>query len=257
MSAEKNTMKQQWEKITAKVNVLSQRERVILCVTGVAVAFIAVYIPLLSSLSFKKGRLEKDLVTQQSRLASIESQIQALETPGASDPNQTRRERLSTLKQEAAAIDQEFQALQKTLVPPDNMTALLEDLLKRNGNLKLVSLNTLPVSPLVKAAAEETKASAPKSDIPQASASSAGGKSTPVPQVVAVPAQHMEIFKHGVEITVEGNYRDLLRYLAELEKLPWRMYWSQVQLKVEEQPPRTLMTFTVFTLSLEKTWLSL
>jgi MSHA biogenesis protein MshJ len=110
---------------------------------------------------------------------------------------------------------------------------------------------------LVKAAAEETKASAPKSDIPQASASSAGGKSTPVPQAVAVPAQHMEIFKHGVEITVEGNYRDLLRYLTELEKLPWRMYWSQVQLKVEEQPPRTLMTFTVFTLSLEKTWLSL
>lgn len=254
MSADKSSMKHQWEHIAAKVNGLSQRERIILCVTAVAVAFIAVYIPLLSSLSFKKGRLEKDLLTQQSRLASIETQIQALETPGASDPNQARRERLSALKQEAATIDQEFLSLQKTLVPPDNMTALLEDLLKRNGSLKLVSLKTLPASSLIKPV-EDIKAAVPKSDIPQASA----GKSAPMtpPAPVSTPEPRMQIFKHGVEITVEGSYRDFVRYLADLEKLPWRMYWSQVQLKVEDQPPRTLMTFTVFTLSLEKTWLSL
>jgi MSHA biogenesis protein MshJ len=254
MSAKKSTMKQQWEQIAAKVNVLSQRERVILCVTAVAVAFIAVYIPLLSSLSFKKGRLEKDLVTQQSRLASIETQIQALETPGANDPNQARRQRLTTLKQEAATIEQEFQSLQKTLVPPGSMTALLEDLLKRNGNLKLVALNTLPVSPLIKPA-EAPKVAAPKSDIPQASTDK-NAPATP-PSIAAILEPRMQIFKHGVEITVEGSYRDFVRYLADLEKLPWRMYWSEVQLKVEEQPPRTLMTFTVFTLSLEKTWLSL
>lgn len=256
MSNPTDSMKQQWATITAKVNGLTQRERVILFVCVVAVAFMVVYLPLLSSLSFKKGRLEKDLIAQQGRLISVESQIQALETPGANDPNMARRQHLAALKQEGQTIDQDLEALQKTLVPPDSMTALLEDLLKRNGSLKLVALNTLEASPLVKPTVEAPKAASQAT--PQAApVPSSSAKSAPAPQPAPAAEPRLQIYKHGVEITVEGNYRDMLRYLGDLEKLPWRMYWSEVKLKVEDQPPRTLMTFTVFTLSLEKAWLSL
>lgn len=240
-------MKQHWIKLATKVNALSQRERIILCATVAVITFVAVYMPVITPLAAKQKNLRQQLSEQQARLGTIEEQIKMLETPGPNDPNLARRQHIGALKQESLSIDEELLALQKTLVPPDNMSALLEDLLKRNGNLKLVKLNTLAASPLIK----------PSSDAPKPAEAAPAGSPVPASKPLAPPEARLQIFKHGVEITVEGSYRDLLRYLAELEKLPWRMYWSQVQLQVDEQPPRTQMTFTVFTLSLEQTWLSL
>ena len=68
--------------------------------------------------------------------------------------------------------------------------------------------------------------------------------------------EEAQIYKHGVEITVQGTYLDLLAYLAELERLPWRMYWGNLDLKVDEYPQSTLV-LTLYTLSLDKAWLAI
>jgi MSHA biogenesis protein MshJ len=47
-----------------------------------------------------------------------------------------------------------------------------------------------------------------------------------------------------------------LAYLADLERLPWRMYWGNLDLKVGEYPQSTLV-LKLYTLSLDKTWMSL
>ena len=44
------------------------------------------------------------------------------------------------------------------------------------------------------------------------------------------------LFKHEVELVVEGNYLDLLSYLQGLESLPQRLYWKQSHLRVVEHP---------------------
>ena len=62
------------------------------------------------------------------------------------------------------------------------------------------------------------------------------------------------VYKHGVELVVKGSYADLTQYLMRLEGLPWQMFWGKAELKVEEYPKATL-TLTLFTLSLDKTWL--
>jgi len=63
------------------------------------------------------------------------------------------------------------------------------------------------------------------------------------------------LYRHGVEISVEGSYPELLAYLAMLERLPWRVYWSEASLSTQAYPTSRL-TLTLFTLSLDKTWLS-
>jgi MSHA biogenesis protein MshJ len=57
-----------------------------------------------------------------------------------------------------------------------------------------------------------------------------------------------------VEITVHGNYLDMLSYLVALEHLPSQMFWGKAQMNVIQYPVAEL-TLTVYTLSLDKTWL--
>jgi MSHA biogenesis protein MshJ len=62
------------------------------------------------------------------------------------------------------------------------------------------------------------------------------------------------VFKHGVRITVRGSYPDMLRYLETLEHLKAQMFWGRAELTVTRYPVAEL-TLTVYTLSLDKTWL--
>ncbi len=62
------------------------------------------------------------------------------------------------------------------------------------------------------------------------------------------------MYKHGVQITVRGSYADLVQYLTALEKLPTRMFWGTAKMKVVQHPTVEL-TLTLYTLSLDKTWL--
>jgi MSHA biogenesis protein MshJ len=103
---------------------------------------------------------------------------------------------------------------------------LLEEMLKHNRGLRLAALRTLPVALVVERKAET-----------DAAKNSEAG-----------------VFKHGVEITLHGGYADLLAYLAQIEGLPQQMFWSRLHLKVDAYPKITL-TLTVYTLSLDRTWL--
>ena len=61
------------------------------------------------------------------------------------------------------------------------------------------------------------------------------------------------LYRHGVEITVQGNYADMLAYLESLERLPRRVYWGALKIDAQKWPA-SQMTVTVYTISLEKTW---
>lgn len=64
------------------------------------------------------------------------------------------------------------------------------------------------------------------------------------------------IYRHGVELNVEGSYAELLAYLQELEALPEQLLWGQLQLKVE-QYPRVQLMLRVYTLSTDLDWFKL
>jgi MSHA biogenesis protein MshJ len=54
---------------------------------------------------------------------------------------------------------------------------------------------------------------------------------------------------------------DLLDYVSQLEQMPWHVLWSKAALNEEQNPavmwPANRLKLTVYTLSLDKTWLSI
>lgn len=241
-------MKQYWQKLTQKIDALSLRERVIIFVM-LAVLFITIFNAALLDRQFsKQKRLSDQVNAEQAQINLVRIQIQQA-VQAKADPDAANKERLQALKQQSAQMQSVLLDMQKGLVSPDKMTVLLEDILRRDRKLRLLSLKTLPASILSES--DPTEAGKAK-DKPSAASTAAvrnigAGDSQPAAGTV---------YKHGVEIVVQGGYLDILDYMAALEAMPWQLFWGKANLKVDQHPDATL-TLTLFTLSLDKKWLNL
>lgn len=230
-------MKQHWIKLAGRVDAMNLRERTLIFLMVAAVLVALANSLLLDPLRQKETRLSQQLKQDQDSIAAIHTQIQNLAQGRGNDPAAANRNRRKALQQEIGQADEALKALQKGLVQPDRMTALLEDILRREGQLQLVSLKTLPVSGVLDGAAAKDKSG--QEAKPEVKKETAG-----------------QVYKHGVELVVRGSYADLQHYLTRLEGLSWQMFWSQAELKVEEYP-QSVLTLTLYTLSLDKTWLNI
>jgi hypothetical protein len=61
-------------------------------------------------------------------------------------------------------------------------------------------------------------------------------------------------YRHSMILTVKGNYLDILSYLNRLEKLPWRVFWKQANLIVEDYPT-SILTVEIYTISRDEAWI--
>jgi MSHA biogenesis protein MshJ len=222
-------MKQRWQRLTVKIDAMSLRERAMIFAMAALVVVTLVNTLLLDPLLARQKALSQRAVQEQGKIADMQMQIQALVDAHEADPDTAARARLQALQQQFAQLAEQLQDMRKGLVPPDRMPQLLQSILKRQGRLQLVALKTLPATSL---SGQQPKADAPKAE----------------------RAENL-VYLHGVEITVQGSYADMLDYLAQLEHLPWQMFWGKVNLEVKAYPVATV-TLTLYTLSLDKVWLS-
>jgi MSHA biogenesis protein MshJ len=160
----------------------------------------------------------------QARQARQQS-TQVLQTLDASITALHQRKDLDTrqLQAELAALQArtgrpEAEGRASDLVSPADMLPLLEQLLGRHSGLKLRSLQSLGRAAL--------------------------GQGAPT------------LYRHGVELTVEGRYADLIDYLKTLEASPQRLLWGSLQLKVL-QHPQVLLTLRLHTLSTDAHWVEI
>ena len=226
-------MKEQWQKIVDKIDALALRERALIFVMMSVVLITPVNMFLLNPLREKEKSLSQQLSEKQTQIATLQSQLQDLAVSSQIDPDIENRKRVQELKRKLAELEAPLETVQQSLVSPDKKVSLLEDLLVQNPRLRLVSLKTLPATSVL-----ESKSIEP--------GKKGGGVSVPVTSLV---------YKHGVQLTLEGGYLDLLQYLVAMEKLPWRVVWGEADLRVDEYP-KIVLTLTLYTLSLEKVWLS-
>lgn len=226
-------MKQQWEKISAKLDALSLRERVLIFATVTVLALSLVNSLLLEPLFARQKALRSQISEQQLTMTEVQSQIATVVQENSPDTNSSQRNQINQLKQEIAEGNAYLKSSREKLVQPEKMAEHLRQLLSKNNRLQLVALQTLPVTPLI----EQLNAKSPE----QA-------------RVATGAALDKQVFKHGVQLTIRGNYLDLLQYLSALEKLPQQMYWARAQMSVVQYPAAEL-TLILYTLSLDKTWL--
>lgn len=220
-------MKEQLQVWLARFDARPERERWALAIAIVAVVYF-IGDSLLVSSPLLRGRAQAALVTQyESERATLANQLTATQAELASAGVQRDKMR-QELQARRSELDGKLKALDGTLVTPQAAPALLERLMGRRKGLQMLGLRTLSPVPVLAR--------------PQAAAETSN--------------DGMNVYRHGVEIRLAGNYLDLLGYLADLEAVPERLLWEGVNLTVDAYP-RSVLTLRVYTLSLDKAWLVL
>lgn len=209
------SLKAQWQAWADKLAALSQRERVLIMLTGVVlVGAISTY----GWLDAAVVRLEQDrlaLSSAQRDLKVMDLENQGKQARLARDPDQNVRTQLAGVDEEIGKLDAALKAQTVDLIQAHEMPEVLEALLSRSANLHMVALTSLAPEPLM-----------------------AG-------------EQRINLFKHGIRLKLEGGYFDVYQYLKALEALPRHFYWKQFDYQVQEHP-KAVVEMEIYTLSTSK-----
>lgn len=237
-----------------RFNQRNQRERLMLIAAAAALAWMAAdrlwlgpalqdwqqARTALAEARHKREDLQADIGQRQSRSATMARAQQA---------------ELAQWRQRLKDADASLRAHEDSLVGADRMLDLLDKLLARHGEVRVRGLRSLGrsdlLNPAAAPAAATTWTAAPTAPTtwtaaPAAAAASAAAATAPV----------VGLYRHGVELVLEGSYADLLGYLKAMEALPQRVLWGGAGLQVE-QHPRCVLTLRVYTLSRDPNWLEL
>ena len=220
-----------WNRLRTRYMALARRERALVLAAALAVVLGGGSVVFIEPAQRQRASLQEQFARQSAELAALRPQVQQLQERQR-NPDAATQAQLQALQHRLQAADDEFAQLQRALVPPQDMGRLLDSLLRSHRGLQLVALHSLAptsVGDLLAPPAAASAASAP-----------AG---TP----------HDWLYRHGVQVTLQGSYADLVAWLDDLERQPRRVYWGELKLDATRWPA-TVMTVTVYTISLEKTW---
>ncbi|MGE6659825.1 type II secretion system protein GspM [Pseudomonas sp. NPDC077408] len=163
------------------------------------------------------------------RLLAAESSLLEIQAKLAADPNLSYRQALAAAQVSHDELLQRIDLETSTLVSPTRMKGLLQDLLRNQTQLKLVALESSSGPLAVPAAA------------------TAESKEQKTPPVV--------FYRHGLRLTLEGGYFDLLAYLNAVQGSGWRLHWDSLNYEVgEEGAGRARVTLDLHTLSRDAGW---
>ena len=218
-------MKTSWQTLSAKFDGYSLRERLLLlfCLLALLVG--------IWQLAFALPQ-EKRREQMQNELAQIKTDIQAQEAQrqaflsaiqGGEDSELARLEsRLEELNNQLASLSQ-------GLVEARQLPEILQQVLISTTDVRLRRLRTLPVREL-----QLQRLESRSDDTDTAESERATG-----------------IFQHRVELEISASYFQLLALLQQLEALPWRFYWDQLDYQRNDYP-RGDIRLRVHTLTAEE-----
>ncbi len=220
--------------LARRFDALVKRERVL-----VFFAVLSAILGLAFALAIDPARIKaKEL---RVRITDHRSQLQALRVTGEAlkrqlqhDVNADVRSRLTAARTQLDALELQIKGFHQTLIPAHSMAKVMSGMLEREATVQLISLRNIAAEPLTLDGQGKTRASEGE-------------------RVKADQSQGF-LYKHGIELVVEGGYFELLNYLSNLEKQPWRMLWAETSLTAEY--PKSRLRLKVYTLSLDPSWLS-
>jgi MSHA biogenesis protein MshJ len=216
-------MMDRFNALVARFNGLSLRERVFLAAALMVVIGAVWQALLMGPLEARETRASKKLTNLQERLTNLDESMDAT-ARGLNDGMPDRLQRLKVLKAKLAETEDSVRVFTSDLVDPEQMRFVLEDLISQQQGLSVVSVSNLPAESLFEEEAESDSDQGP------------------------------ELYRHGVLLVLEGPYLEALTYLQDIEALPWRFFWSQVDIQVDEYP-RTRILIQLNTLSLDEEWI--
>jgi MSHA biogenesis protein MshJ len=202
----------------AQLDGMKQRERLLVVATGMLVLGTAWYVGLMEPVikETEKSRTEIKTVRERTKSVNLSLETQALQ---ASSGAIGHREQYTLVKRRLEELNEQLGGYTAELIGPGEMARVLQGVLQKQDNLRLIQIHNLTPEPLTKAANDE-----------------------------------VIFYKHGLEIEFEGGFFACLEYLEQIEDLPWRFYWQVLELQVLEYP-RNRIRIEISTLSPYQEWI--
>lgn len=213
-------MKAQFEQLAQKFDALSQRERGLIAIALLALIAMLAYMPIESLWKQQYSTAQQLKVIEQENQVSVQ-QIDLYQQRLALDPNQDYRQRLTLLQQQNQQLDTQLNEQMVDMVPADYMPELLGNLLGQVQGITLLKFTSVAPIPLL-AVGEEKK---------------------------------LNLYSHGIRMSLEGDYFSVLRFVEAVEAMPDKLYWKRLDYKVADYP-KGKVDIELYTLSINKDFIS-
>jgi len=182
----------------------SPRERALVLVTLLALLLFAWNSLVSNPLSRKRRVTQNEITRVDSEILQLRAEKVEVEQRAKIDPDLTLRRQIEELRLAIAGLDHQLEERMIDLMSPQQMPELLQQMLKKQHGLKLVSLENLP---------------------PQKLLEPIEGQDPPP-----------ELYRHALVMQMEGNYLNLLAYLKALEEMPHKVFWDILAVEVQDYP---------------------
>lgn len=202
---------------------------------GVALGLLWVLYVLLigDPLSMRLAKQQSDWQVAEGRRAEAESARLELQRRTEADPNQQYLSALSAAAANRDGLIQQIDQHTAELVTPQKMQAVLQELLRKQPQLRVVAMTSFS-EPVELAAVEPV--TPPTSD-----------------EVATAPAA--TLYRHGLQLELEGGYFALLSYLQAVQASGWQLNWDSLEYQVGEAgPSKATIQLKLYTLSRHAGW---
>lgn len=218
-------MSEQFNRLVSKINALTLRERTLIFVSGSVVMVFLWWFFYAAPLQTKMQALQQQTVAMNNDIHSLNDSTQAIQSRLAQGVHQKSRHKLQQLKTELEQVRQALQQKTHSLIEPDEMFELMQQMIFAESKLKLTGIRRKQVQPLFSSEKE------PESTQP-------------------------EIYRHIMQISFDGRYLDVLKYIQKLEQLDWQLIWDSIELRSGDYP-QIHVSIEISTLSDTRSWVGL
>ncbi|TBV10603.1 type II secretion system protein GspM [Stutzerimonas kirkiae] len=191
-------------------HALAPREQWLCYAVGLALLVMLYYLLLAEPLALREQTYVRERQDAETRLQEAQATRLDLEARMAADPNLPYRDALRVAEGVRQEVLRRIDEETGSLIPPAQMKSVLQELLRNQPRLKLINLESSS-TPL---------------ELPG---------DTP-PQVGSTPSEvPLVLYRHGLKLTLEGGYFDLLEYLRAVQASGWRLHWDSLDHRVSEE----------------------
>ena len=212
-------MMQQWQQLALKFNELTLRERRLIIGTIAILLLVCFYLPLEVSYQQYQKQLHSIERTQQ-QIQLSKQVIDEFKQRLTLDPNEDYRQQLTQLQANLSEVEDQFAI--HNFVPASYMPLLLSEVLAKAKGIKLISFDSIRPEPLVH---------------------------------VSDNKENMNLYSHGVKLTLEGDYFSILRFIDQVESMQNKLYWKSMNYQVKRYP-KANVELEFYTLSMNEDFIS-
>ena len=223
-------MNQHWQQLEEKYSQISKREKLIIFFAGCGLLIYVFVMLFIEPAWSKHSALQRELNNLKLQIAQLEASSEELKQALRVDINLPLTEQVQQLTERLNAMDASLEQISAELVNTEQMTQLLQDMLKQSSKVKLLSLTAKPAVDLM--------------------ASQANNKDS------KQAALAVSLYQQNLHMVIEGQYKDIHDFLLNIESLPWQLNWQNFHYQVKQYPTAQL-SVEIATLSLTEEVLSL